>query len=210
MSKFSSDEEYLLTFTVSHKNPNDKYFSKDCMSSNIVSETLLEDDGILLKKRALLSRKLISSEKIYYRDIIDLNFLKSDLSSIYSAIEIIYSRNGYSKRHLCLSSSDTFAVRWFYDALVVKYSFVKSNLNKSYNINSNEKKWVEEQGLDLNDNESEESKDNIKSINKSYELNSKQSKLSDFVNELNKNLSDDEKKKYKRQQKFDRCSSGEY
>lgn len=193
----SSESKYLLNFSFSQKRLSSKDegikldkepVSKGCMSSNVISETYLEKNHILLKKKSLLKRKSMGSLKIFYGEIIDLKLNKSDLSSLYSSIEILYSKNGYSKHLISLSSSDDFAVRWFYDELVVRYSLVKSNLNKPDIIKSNEESY-------LNGNN-----DNSKSSEK----------LDDFMNQMNAEISEKRKKKISKQMKFDRCSSGEY
>ncbi|ADC47643.1 hypothetical protein mru_1793 [Methanobrevibacter ruminantium M1] len=218
--------KYSLNFSISHNDPN---FSNLAMSSSIISETTLEEDCILLKKKSLLKRKSLGSQKIYYREILELDLIKSTLSSLYSSIRIVYSKNGYSKRVLSLSSSDGFAVRWFYDALVVKYSYVKSGLDKKYDFNSNESDWIEANesnkntslsgdltnSNDLNDSSiKEDDLNNSNGSNSGDEshnsLSSKQSKLSDFVSQMNKELSEEETRSLKKKMKFERCSSGEY
>ena len=68
----------------------------------------------------------MGSLKIFYSEIIDLKLNKSNLSSLYSSIVIVYSKNGYTKHLISLSSSDGFAVRWFYDELVVIYFTLQS------------------------------------------------------------------------------------
>ena len=88
-----SKEKYSLNFSISHKDPAGTYFNHDSMSSNIISETSLEEDHILLRKKSLLKRKFISSEKIYYREIVNLDLIKSSSSSLYSSIRIVYSKN---------------------------------------------------------------------------------------------------------------------
>ena len=171
-SNYSPDSGYLLNFSFSQKRLSSKdkddasdlgAFSKSCMSSNIISETSLEENYILLKKKSLLQRKSMGALKIFYSEIIDLKLNKSDLSSLYSSIVIVYSKNGYIKHLISLSSSDGFAVRWFYDELVVRHSMIKSNLNKSDFIKSNEKDF-----LDGKDNDSNESQ-----------------KFDDFMNQMN-------------------------
>ena len=196
-SKNSSESRYLLNFSFSQKRLSSKDegvgadngpLSNGCMSSNVISETYLEKDHILLKKKSLLKRKSLGSIKIFYSEIIDLKLNKSDLSSLYSSIEILYSKNGYSKHLISLSSSDGFAVRWFYDELVVRYSLIKSDLNKSDILKSNEEKYLKES-----------------------EENSKGSdKFDDFMNQLNAEISEKRKRKISKQMKFDRCSSEEY
>ncbi len=195
-SNYSPDSRYLLNFSFSQKRLSSKddgqaldfqAFSKSCMSSNIISETSLEENYILLKKKSLLQRKSMGSLKIFYSEIIDLRLNKSDLSSLYSAIVIVYSKNGYTRHLVSLSSSDGFAVRWFYDELVVRHSMIKSNLNKSNFIKSNEKDF-----LDGKDDDSDE-----------YQ------KFDDFMNQMNAEISEKRKKEISRQMKFDRCSSEE-
>ena len=194
-SNYSPDSRYLLNFSFSQKRLSSKddgkadfqAFSKSCMSSNIISETALEENYILLKKKSLLQRKSMGSLKIFYSEIIDLKLNKSDLSSLYSSIVIVYSKNGYTKHLVSLSSSDGFAVRWFYDELVVRHSMIKSNLNKSDFIKSNEKDY-----LDGNDNDSRGSE-----------------KFDNFMNQMNAEISQKRKKEISKQMKFDRCSTEE-
>ena len=195
-SNYSPDSRYLLNFSFSQKRLSSKdkdnasdlgTFSKSCMSSNIISETSLEENFILLKKKSLLQRKSMGALKIFYSEIIDLKLNKSDLSSLYSSIVIVYSKNGYIKHLISLSSSDGFAVRWFYDELVVRHSMIKSNLNKSDFIKSNEKDF-----LDGKDNDSNESQ-----------------KFDDFMNQMNAEISEKRKREISKQMKFDRCSSEE-
>ena len=147
----------------------------------------LEKDYILLNKKSLLQRKSKGSLKIFYSEIIELKLNKSDLSSLYSTIVIVYSKNGYTKHLVFLSSSDGFAVRWFYDELVVRHSMIKSNLNKSDFIKSNEKDFLE--GKD----------DDSKGADK----------FDDFMNQMNAEISEKRKKQISKQMKFDRCSSEE-
>ena len=195
-SNYSQDSGYLLNFSFSQKRLSSKdkddasdlgAFSKSCMSSNIISETSLEENYILLKKKSLLQRKSMGSIKIFYSEIIDLKLNKSDLSSLYSSIVIVYSKNGYIKHLVSLSSSDGFAVRWFYDELLVRHSMIKSNLNKSDFIKSNEKDF-----LDGKCNDSNESQ-----------------KFDDFMNQMNAEISEKRKREISNQMKFDRCSSEE-
>lgn len=193
-SNYSPESRYLLTFSFSQKrldandnSPDYPSSSKPCISSNVISETSLEDDYILLKKKSLIKRKSMGSLKIFYSEIIDLKLNKADLSSLYSSIVIVYSKNGYTKHIITLNSSDGFAVRWFYDELVVRYSLRKSNLNKPDILKSNEESF-------LNENEISKDSDNF----------------DDFMNQMNAEISDKRKKQISKQMKFDRCSSGEY
>ena len=196
-SNDSSESKYLLNFSFLQKRLSSKdedyildpkAYSKSCMSSNVISETSLEEDYILLKKKSLLKRKSMGSLKIFYSEIIDLKLNKSDLSSLYSSIVIVYSKNGYSKHLISLSSSDSFAVRWFYDELVVRYSLIKSNLNKSDILKSNEEDYLNDRDGNLEISE----------------------KLDDFMKQMNAEISEKRKKEISKQMKFDRCSSGEY
>ena len=195
-SNYSPDSRYLLNFSFSQKRLSSKdegqaldfqAFSKSCMSSNIISETSLEENHILLKKKSLLQRKSMGSLKIFYSEIIDLKLNKSELSSLYSSIAIVYSKNGYTRHLVSLSSSDGFAVRWFYDELVVRHSMIKSNLNKSDFLKSNEEDY-----LDGKDHDSKKSE-----------------KFDEFMNQMNAEISEKRKKEISRQMKFDRCSSEE-
>lgn len=194
-SNYSSQSRYLLNFSFSQKrlganetNPDFKSYSQSSMSSNVISETSLEEDYILLKKKSLLKRKSMGSLKIFYSEIIDLRLNKSDLSSLYSSIVIVYSKNGYTKHLINLSSSDGFAVRWFYDELVVRYSLKKSNLNKRDILKSNEEDFLNE------NNDNSKDSDN----------------LDKFMKQMNAEISEKRKKEISKQMKFDRCSSGEY
>ena len=166
------------------------------MSSNVISETSLDEDYMILRKNSLLKRKSMGSLKIFYSEIIDLRLNKSDLSSLYSSIEFVYSKNGYSKHLIRLSSSDGFAVRWFYDELVVRYSLIKSNLKDFDKFKSNENQWLNENNLEGDAVVSKDIDDS--------------NKLDDFMNQMNKELSPKKKRKLSKQMKFDRCSSGEY
>ena len=209
-----SKEKYSLNFSISHKDPSSSYFNHDSMSSSIISETSLEDDHILLRKKSLLKRKFISSEKIYYREITDLALVKSSSSSLYASIRIVYSKNGYSKRFLSLSSSDSFAVNWFYDALLVRHSYFRSNLDK-FDFNSNESNWMSENNLndDSYPDDAADDADEIRADLKNKESvikQTKQSVLTDFISSIDKELSDKEKRKLKKKMQFERCSSGEY
>ena len=195
-SKSSSQSKYLLNFSFSQKRLSSKdedfrldaqVYSKTCMSSNIISETSLEENCMLLNKKSLLKRKSTGSLKIFYAEIIDLKLNQSDLSSLYSSIQIIYSKNGYTKHLITLSSSDSFAVRWFYDELVVRYSMIKSNLNKSSIIKSNEKEFLDGDGVKFGASR----------------------KFDDFMNQMNAEISDKRKREISKQMKFERCSSEE-
>ena len=129
----------------------------------------------------------MGSIKIFYSEIIDLKLNKYELSSLYSSIVIAYSKNGYTKHLVSLSSSDGFAVRWFFDELLVRHSMIKSNLNKSDFIKSNEKDFLN--GKDNGSNESQ--------------------KFEDFMNQMNAEISEKRKREISNQMKFDRCSSEE-
>ena len=195
-SKSSSEQKYLLNFSFSQKRLSSKdddfrgdaqAYSKSCMSSNIIAETYLEENYILLNKKSLLKRKSTGTLKIFYAEIIDLKLNQSDISSLYSSIQIVYSKNGYTKHLITLSSSDSFAVRWFYDELVVRYSMIKSNLNKTNIIKSNEKEFLDGNGAKLGASR----------------------KFDDFMNRMNAEISDKRKKEISKQMKFDRCSNEE-
>ena len=71
-SNYSPDSRYLLNFSFSQKRLSSKddgqtlnfqAFSKSCMSSNIISETSLEENHILLKKS---SKPTITTKNQYY------------------------------------------------------------------------------------------------------------------------------------------------
>lgn len=207
-SNYSPKSRYLLNFSFFQKRLSSREdfkldnpaFFKDCMSSNIISETSLETNYILLKKKSLLKRKSRGSLKIFYSEIIELKLNKSDLSTLYSSIEIVFSKNGYAKHLIVLSSSDAFAVRWFYDELVVRFSLSKSNLNEK-RFDSNEHDFVGE----INDS--------TDVSNESAENNggeSRESTLDEFMDQMNAEISDKRKREMAKQMKFDRCSSGEY
>lgn len=200
-SDYSSQSKYLLNFSFSHKRLsskdgdalgnfqfNLKSYSQNSMSSNVISETSLEDNFIFLKKKSLLKRKSMGSLKIFYREIIDLRLQRSNASTLYSSIEIIYSKNGYSKHLISLSSSDSFAVRWFYDELVVRYSLFKSNLNEK-RFDGDENDYLDKDYKDHRD---------------------KNTTLDDFMDQMNVEISEKRKKEISKQMKYDRCSSGEY
>lgn len=200
-SDYSSQSKYLLNFSFSHKRLsskdrdalgnfqfNPKSYSQNSMSSNVISETSLEDNFIFLKKKSLLKRKAMGSLKIFYREIIDLRLQRSNASTLYSSIEIIYSKNGYSKHLISLSSSDSFAVRWFYDELVVRYSLFKSNLNEK-RFDGDEKDYLDKDYKNHKD---------------------KNTTLDDFMDQMNVEISEKRKKEISKQMKYDRCSSGEY
>ena len=224
-SNYSPKSRYLLNFSFFQKRFSSKEdfrlgnpaFSKDCMSSNIISESSLETNHILLKKKSLLKRKSMGSLKIFYSEIIDLKLNKSDLSSLYSSIEIVFSKNGYTKHLIVLSSSDAFAVRWFYDELVVRFSLSKSNLNEK-RFNSNEKIIVgngngvenvnSQSDEDIQDENVPLDKNGQSDANKINE--SRESTLDEFMNQMNAEISEKRKREIAKQMKFDRCSSGEY
>lgn len=179
MSNFSenNDDEYAMVFTLSRK-PN-----QQTELSNIIAETYLKSDHILLMKKSLIKRSKISNEIIPFKEIVEINLNRSPKSSISSSVDIFYTKNGYSKRFISLSTSDIFAVRWFYSALLEKLEVFKKN-------------------QDLHEKESGfAGKDS--DVDKAQELE-------DFVNKMSKPISKEDKRKIKVSERFDRCSSGEY
>ena len=244
-SNYSPESKYLLNFSFFQKRLSSKdigfglsnQFNSNSMSSNIIYETSLEENYILLKKKSLIKRKSMGSIKIFYSEIIDLKLHKSGLSTLYSSIEIVFSKNGYSKILIVLSSSDSFAVRWFYDELVVRHSLFKSNLNekrfytgeKEFINSENGSCGVEKESLGNEDeslvvenedenNEEDLIKDNKNNTNNKTNKNnitnksnkSRESTLDDFMNQMNAEISEKRKREIDKQMKFDRCSSGEY
>ena len=194
ISNNSSKSKYLLNFSFFQKrlNKDFKPFNQSNMglSSNVISETSLESNHILLRKKSLLKRKSMGSLKVFYSEIIDLKLNRSGSSTLYSSIEMVFSKNGYSKHLIVLSSSDAFAVRWFYDELVVRYSLFKYNLNEK-SLDGDEKQCI---ASDMYDSKAAKSKDLT---------------LDDFMNQMNAEISDKRKKEISKQMKFDRCSSEE-
>ena len=179
MSNFSenNDDEYAMVFTLSRK-PN-----QQTELSNIVAETYIKEDHILLMKKSLIKRSKLSNERIPFKEIVEINLNRSSKSSISSSVDIVYTKNGYSKRFISLSTSDIFAVRWFYSALLEKLEVFRKN-------------------QDLHEKESE-------SAVKDSDLD-KYQELEDFANKMSKPISKEDEKKIKVSERFDRCSSGEY
>ena len=186
MSNFSenNDDEYAMVFTLSRK-PN-----QQTELSNIIAETYLKSDHILLMKKSLIKRSKISNEIIPFKEIVEINLNRSPKSSISSSVDILYTKNGYSKRFISLSTSDIFAVRWFYSALLEKLEV----FNKNQDLHKNER---ESAGKDFH------AAGNDSDLDKAHELE-------DFVNKMSKPISKEDKRKIKVSERFDRCSSGEY
>ena len=186
MSNFSenNDDEYAMVFTLSRK-PN-----QQTEISNIIAETYLKSDHILLMKKSLIKRSKISNERIPFKEIVEINLNRSSKSSISSSVDIAYTKNGYSKRFISLSTSDIFAVRWFYSALLEKLEV----------FNKNQDLHEKESGFAGNDFYAA---GNDSDVDKSHELE-------DFVNKMSKPISKEDKRKIKVSERFDRCSSGEY
>lgn len=186
MSNFSenNDDEYAMVFTLSRK-PN-----QQTELSNIIAETYLKSDHILLMKKSLIKRSKISNEIIPFKEIVEINLNRSPKSSISSSVDILYTKNGYSKRFISLSTSDIFAVRWFYSAL----------LEKLEAFNKNQDLHEKESGFAGNDFYAA---GNDSDLDKAHELE-------DFVNKMSKPISKEDKRKIKVSERFDRCSSGEY
>ena len=186
MSNFSenNDDEYAMVFTLSRK-PN-----QQTELSNIIAETYLKSDHILLMKKSLIKRSKISNERIPFKEIVEINLNRSPKSSISSSVDILYTKNGYSKRFISLSTSDMFAVRWFYSALLEKLEV----------FNKNQDLHEKESGFAGNDFYAA---GNDSDLDKAHELE-------DFVNKMSKPVSKEDKRKIKVSERFDRCSSGEY
>ena len=186
MSNFSenNDDEYAMVFTLSRK-PN-----QQTEISNIIAETYLKSDHILLMKKSLIKRSKISNEIIPFKEIVEINLNRSPKSSISSSVDILYTKNGYSKRFISLSTSDIFAVRWFYSALLEKLEV----------FNKNQDLHEKESGFAGNDFYAA---GNDSDVDKAHELE-------DFVNKMSKPISKEDKRKIKVSERFDRCSSGEY
>ncbi len=186
MSNFSenNDDEYAMVFTLSRK-PN-----QQTELSNIIAETYLKSDHILLMKKSLIKRSKISNEIIPFKEIVEINLNRSSKSSISSSVDIVYTKNGYSKRFISLSTSDIFAVRWFYSALLEKLEVFRKNQDLH----------EKESGFAGNDFYAA---GNDSDVDKAHELE-------DFVNKMSKPISKEDKRKIKVSERFDRCSSGEY
>ena len=186
MSNFSenNDDEYAMVFSLSRK-PN-----QQTELSNIIAETYLKSDHILLMKKSLIKRSKISNERIPFKEIVEINLNRSPKSSISSSVDILYTKNGYSKRFISLSTSDIFAVRWFYSALLEKLEVFKKN-------------------QDLHEKESGFAGNDFHAAGNDSDLD-KAHELEDFVNKMSKPISKEDKRKIKVSERFDRCSSGEY
>ena len=186
MSNFSenNDDEYAMVFSLSRK-PN-----QQTELSNIIAETYLKSDHILLMKKSLIKRSKISNEIIPFKEIVEINLNRSPKSSISSSVDILYTKNGYSKRFISLSTSDIFAVRWFYSALLEKLEV----FNKNQDLHEKESGFA---GNDFH------AAGNDSDLDKAHELE-------DFVNKMSKPISKEDKRKIKVSERFDRCSSGEY
>ena len=186
MSNFSenNDDEYAMVFTLSRK-PN-----QQTELSNIIAETYLKSDHILLMKKSLIKRSKISNEIIPFKEIVEINLNRSSKSSISSSVDIVYTKNGYSKRFISLSTSDIFAVRWFYSALLEKLEVFRKN-------------------QDLHEKESGFAGNDFHAAGNDSDLD-KAHELEDFVNKMSKPVSKEDKRKIKVSERFDRCSSGEY
>ena len=186
MSNFSenNDDEYAMVFTLSRK-PN-----QQTEISNIIAETYLKSDHILLMKKSLIKRSKISNEIIPFKEIVEINLNRSSKSSISSSVDIVYTKNGYSKRFISLSTSDIFAVRWFYSALLEKLEVFRKN-------------------QDLHEKESGFAGNDFYAAGNDSDVDKAQ-ELEDFVNKMSKPVSKEDKRKIKVSERFDRCSSGEY
>ena len=186
MSNFSenNDDEYAMVFSLSRK-PN-----QQTELSNIIAETYLKRGHILLMKKSLIKRSKISNERIPFKEIVEINLNRSPKSSISSSVDILYTKNGYSKRFISLSTSDIFAVRWFYSALLEKLEVFKKN-------------------QDLHKNESESAGKDFHVAENASDLDKSQ-ELEDFANKMSKPISKEDKRKINVSERFDRCSSGEY
>ena len=186
MSNFSenNDDEYAMVFSLSRK-PN-----QQTELSNIIAETYLKRGHILLMKKSLIKRSKISNEIIPFKEIVEINLNRSSKSSISSSVDIVYTKNGYSKRFISLSTSDIFAVRWFYSALLEKLEVFRKN-------------------QDLHEKESGSAGNGFHAAGNDSDVDKAQ-ELEDFVNKMSKPVSKEDKRKIKVSERFDRCSSGEY
>lgn len=161
-----------LNFTVS-----DAYLSH----SNIVAETYLKNDSIFLEKKHIISRKKIDNELIKFDDFLEVNLLNSKNNSLDLTIFI-----KYSKGLVYLKSSDSVAVKWFFDNLI-------SNLEE-YNKIKNSYKSVDT-SLEMSINNENDKK--IKDFN-------------NFLEKINKPLSRKEQDSLKKKNKFyNHCTNEE-
>ena len=205
MSNFSdnNDDEYAMVFTLSRK-PN-----QQTELSNIIAETYLKSDHILLMKKSLIKRSSISSERIPFNEIVEICLNRSSKSSISSSVDIVYTKNGYSKRFISLSTSDIFAVRWFYNALNERFEEFKKNQNLIVKdgvkgVCDKNQNPYENDGVKKSSNQELLENDGVK------ENSDKNQNLEDFVNKISQPVSKEDERKIKISEKFDRCSSGEY
>lgn len=139
--------EISINFTVS-----DEFLNH----SNIVAETYLRNDSILLEKKHIISRIKISNELIKFDDFLEVNLLKSKKNALDLTIFI-----KYSKGSIYLKSSDSFAIKWFFDKLI-------SNLEE-YNKLKNSQKFVdnsnENYDNDIRDKKIKEFNNFLKKVN---------------------------------------------
>lgn len=148
-------------------------------NSNIVAEVHLEEDSIILAKKHMISRKIISNDKIQFNDISKVTLSKSQFNSLESSICINYSNfnsnsnstfssssnSNNSQKTIYLKSADGFAVKWFYDNLISYIEYFNENNNDSINKKLEDfNNFLEKVNQPL----SEDKKDSLKSKNKFY------------------------------------------
>lgn len=141
--------DVFLNFTVS-----DAYLNH----SNIVVETYLRNDSVLLEKKHIISRKKIANELIKFDDFLEVNLLKSKKNSLDLTIFI-----RYADEVIYLKSSDSFATKWFFDNLI-------SNLKEYNNLKNSAEKTKEFNDFLENVNKplSKEEQNSLKMKNKFY------------------------------------------
>lgn len=158
-------------------------------NSNIVAEVYLEEDSIILTKKHMISRKIISKDKIHFNDISKVSLSKSQFNSLESSIIIYYnfnnsdynSNSNNSQKTIYLKSADGFAVKWFYDNLI---SYIES-----FNENNN-------------DNDNTDNTDNKDNIDNNDKINKKLEDFNNFLEKVNQPLSKDKKDSLKSKNKF--------
>lgn len=124
---------------------------------NILAETYLREDSVLLKKKHILSRKSMGDELIKFDDFLNIGLLKSKDNPLDRIISITYD-----KGLIYLKSTDYFGVEWFYKNLFSNLvAFNKEIADKKFeNFNS----FVE----NMNKTISEKESTNIKKKRKFY------------------------------------------
>ena len=156
-------------------------------NSNIVAEVHLEENSIILAKKHMISRKIISKDKIHFNDISKVTLSKSQFNSLESSIIIYYnfnnsdynSNSNNSQKTIYLKSADGFAVKWFYDNLI---SYIES--------------------FNENDNDNDNNNDNKDNMNNNDKINKKLEDFNNFLEKVNQPLSKDKKDSLKSKNKF--------